>query len=882
MPSTRDGNLPNIKSVAGHPNTPVPPDLDGLLALALSRPHQALTTARSLLVDGGGPGVAAVAHQAAGIVLRDFGDIDEALVEFRAAIRCAHRAGDLERAADVRAAYGVALVMAGRPRGLAEIEQAADGATGTAAGRIEIRRAHAMWLLGRHADMLRAAQRAVDLFGGSSEPVWEARALGHRATANLALGSVALADEDYARSEELFAQTGQRLEYASALHDRATSAFARGDLPAALTLLDEAQQVVDELDVFEPDLDVTRVQVLLAAELHRDALRVADEAVARSIRLHGSAARRAELLFAAALAASASRDATTAVSRSAEALRMFRHQQRVWWAARAELVLLESRFDTGDTSASLMRAATRLAGALEALDVTRVPEARLLCGRLALARGQRATGVLHLRAAAARRPRNVRARSTQWLARAVLADVEGRSRDMLAACARGLDLIDAHLGTLGATELRAQATAQGDDLARLAMGHVAVTGDARRLLEWSERWRATSLAVPPVRRDVDPELARDLAALRVLARRLVDEHPAAAGPALRRERQRLEEAVRRRALHRPGSGAGTGSGPVRAAELQPLLESTELVELTEVDGQLFAVVLSGDRPPAMHHVGGVDAAERALDHALFALRRTGSRRGGAPLDLRPIGRRLEQALLGPVVDALAASSVVVVPTGGLHAVPWALLPALHGRAVTVAPSAAYWMRGQRSVTADGGRVVLVGGPRLSTGATEVRRLAERYPGAVVLTGGDATSERVLTAMDGAELVHVAAHGTFRSDSPLLSALELDDGPLTVYDLERLGRAPNRVVLSSCSSAVGAPSGADELLGVVSALMTLGSVGVVASVVPVDDPSTVPFMLALHRLMPDLPLGRALVEARKAVREDPSASTAAASFIALGA
>ena len=283
---------------------------------------------------------------------------------------------------------------------------------------------------------------------------------------------MARADEDYARSEELFARAGQRLEYASALHDRGTAAFARGDLPAALTLLDDAQQVVDELDVFEPELDVTRVQVLLAAELHREALRVADEAVARSIRLHGSATRRAELLFAAALAASASGDGPTAVSRSAEALRMFRHQRRAWWAARAELVLLESRFDAGDTSAALLRAATRLAEALESVDVTRVPEARLLCGRLALARGRRTTGILHLRAAAARRPRDVRARSTGWLARAVLADVEGRSGDMLAACARGLDLIDAHLGTLGATELRAQATAQGDDLARLAMGHV--------------------------------------------------------------------------------------------------------------------------------------------------------------------------------------------------------------------------------------------------------------------------------------------------------------------------------------------------------------------------------------------------------------------------
>jgi CHAT domain-containing protein len=868
--------------VTGAPQRPsAPPDLDGLLALALSRPNEALATARSLLADGVGPDVAAVAHQAAGIVLRDFGDIDEALEEFRAAIRCARRAGDPERVSDIRAAYGVALVMAGHARGLREIEAAAAGADGPAAGRIQIRLDYALWLLGRYAEMLRAAQRAVDLLGGTGDPVWEARAYGHRATAHLALGAVTRADEDFTRCEELFAASGQRLEYASTLHDRATVAFARGDLPAALHLLDDAQQVVDELEVFEPDLDVTRVQVLLAAELHRDALRVADEAVERSIRLHGAAARRSELLFAAALAASAGGDASTAATRSAEALDMFRHQRRDWWAARAELLMLESRFDTGDTSAGLLGAATRLATRLETVDPTRVPEARLLCGRIALAGGRRAAGVRHLQAAAAPRPRNVRARSAAWLARAVLADAEGRPDDMLRACRRGLDLIDVHLGMLGATELRARATARGDGLARLALGHAARTGDAGRLLAWSERWRATALAVPPVRRDLDPDMTRDLAALRVVAARLNEDPAAAAVPALRRERRRLEEEVRRRAMHRPGDGSGHGT-LIRVAELRAHLGDSTLVELTEVEGQLYAVVVTADRPPVMHHVGDAGDAERALAHLLFALRRAGTRRGEAALDLGPIGLRLQQALLGPVADELDAPAVVVVPTGRLHAVPWALLPGLRDRAVAVAPSAAIWLRGQQALPRHDGRVVLVGGPRLSTGAVEVRRLAERYPGAVVLAEGDATSEQVLAAMDGAWLVHVAAHGTFRSDSPLLSALELDDGPLTVYDLERLGRAPHRVVLSSCNSAVGAPSGADELLGVVSALMTLGSVGVVASVVPVDDPSTVPFMLELHRQMQDLPLGQALAEARRAVRDDPAARTAADSFIALGA
>ncbi len=352
-----------------------------------------------------------------------------------------------------------------------------------------------------------------------------------------------------------------------------------------------------------------------------------------------------------------------------------------------------------------------------------------------------------------------------------------------------------------------------------------------------------------------------------------------AAPVLRLERRRLEDAVRRQALHQPGGTAGH-AGRLRLGELRELLAGRQLVELAEIDGDLVAVLLGGRGRPRMHRIGPIGAADRAVQHALFALRRQGTAR--ASLDVAAIGARVEQALLGPLVEELTADAVVLVPPGRLHAVPWALLPALEGRDVTVAPSAAVWTRCRRTLAPADGRVVIVGGPRLDAGAVEVRRLAERYPEAEVLAAGDATSERVLQAIDGAALVHVAAHGTFRADSPLLSALELDDGPLTVYDLQRLRRAPHRVVLSSCNSAVGAPTGVDELLGVVSALVALGSAGVVASVVPVDDPATVPFMLALHERLPRESLGRALAGARHDVESDPGAALTARSFIALGA
>jgi tetratricopeptide (TPR) repeat protein len=856
---------------------------DELLALALARPSEALAAARQVLAQHPSASQAAVAHQAAGVVLRHFGDIGEAIEELKDAHRFARKAGDPARESDVLASLGVARLLAGQTRrGLSAVDAVLRGSHGVPAGRILIRRAYALWVLGRYAEALQDAQAAVDLLSGTGDLVWEARARHHRAAAYFAVGDTERADGDYARAETLYAKCGQHLEYANAREERAAVAHARGDLPTALAHLDHAQDLFDQLGVFEAEVVVNKCTVLLAAGLARDALREVDAAVSTIERDHGSAARRAELLYSSALAAAATHDLDLAQRRSADALRMFRRQQRPWWAARAELVLLDCRFRGGDRSAPLLQAARRVTARLDALDTARAVDAHLLTGRLALDRGRRDEAGRHLRSAAGARHRGqLRTRSAGWLAQATWCEAEGRWRGMLAACDRGLALLDLHMRTLGATELRTLATAQGTELAGMALQYAVRRGDARLFLEWSERWRATVLRVTPVRPPPDSDLVADLAALRNVAARL-DHAPdgRTAAPALQREHRRLEAAVRQRVLHTPAVAVGDAE-PFVTADLLEQLGETDLLQLADVDGQLYAVVATGARL-RLEHVGPTQGAIRSVAHALFALRREGSRRGIHRLDLAEIGRRLEVSLLGDSVRLLRGGPVVVVPTGRLHAVPWGLMPSLRERATAVAPSASAWLRARRAVRPAESRVVLVGGPRLSTGGAEVRRLAAQYPEAVVLAEGDAVVERVMAAMDGAWLVHMAAHGTFRADSPLFSAIELDDGPLTVYDLERLRRAPYRVVLSSCSSAVGAAVGADELLGLVSALISLGSAGVVASVVPVNDPATVPLMLALHdHLRGGSGLAEALTLARHAVGADSVARSTAQSFIALG-
>jgi tetratricopeptide (TPR) repeat protein len=873
--------------VAGENNPadvrPVEPD--HLLTLALSRPQEALAGASAVLATRPGPHAASIARQARGVVHRDFGDLALAIREFRAALRLARQSGRADREADVLASLGLALAFAGRSeQALAALDLAVEQSRGAAAGRVLIRRASMFWMLGRYPEALRDSRRAVSLLRRAGSAVWEARALSHRGMQYLATGDTPRADADLAAAERLFASAGQDMESAVQRHNRGLVAFARGDLPTALGYLDQARHRYEELGTPMPDVAIDRCSVLLAAGLAQEAFRDADAAAARLEQTGGQATKKAELLFAVATAALAAGDAAAARERAGRARRLFRAQRRDWWAARAELVLVQSRYAGGDHGAAVLARAEQVAATLDELRADEAARAHLLAGLLARERGRHAEADHHLEhAARARRRGPLLTRSVGWLAKGLLAEARGEVRATLAACERGLQALDEHRLTLGATELRAHVTAHGTELAALAHRQALRRGDARRLLVWSERWRATALAVPPVRPPDDRELAAELSALREVVRLLEAARAEGRSTAVHeRERRRLEQSVRARTLRTLGT-AGPQAERFRLDELVAGLGETRLVELVEVDGVLHAIVVVPGRV-RLHTVGALRDAEREVELARFVLRRVAygrtSARAGA--DPAQVGRRLERVLLGPAATELGDGPVVVVPPGRLHAVPWALLPSLADRVLSVAPSAATWLRTRRARAPARRRVTLVLGPGLDAGGAEVPRLAERYTEATVLGEGTATADRVLAAIDGAWLAHVAAHGVFRADSPLFSALWLDDGPLTVHDFERLRRAPYRLVLSSCDSGVAAPVGSDELLGLVSGLVPLGAAGILASVVPVNDAATVPLMLALHdRLRAGATLAEALLWARTEVRDDPVAVATGQSFLAFG-
>ena len=445
------------------------------------------------------------------------------------------------------------------------------------------------------------------------------------------------------------------------------------------------------------------------------------------------------------------------------------------------------------------------------------------------------------------------------------------------ACGRGLAELDRQRATLGSSELRATTSGHGAELASLALS-TAVGGPPRQLLRWSERWRATSLAQPPVRPTGADELAAPLTALRDNERRLqLARSEAADTTQLERAKARLEDQVRRMTRRTAGIGI-SGDGLLDVDRLVTEIGDAAFVELLEIAGDLHTVVATHGRVRT-RIVGPVAEAEQAADFARYALRQAAR---GRSSPLAEAGQRLQTAVLGSEVARWVADRPVVVsPTSRLHTAPWGLLPVLAGVPHGVVPSGALWLRARERAGASG-RSVFISGPGLTTGGAEIDVVAPRHPGAVVLRGGAATVDASLAALDGAALAHVAAHGHFRAESPLFSSLDLADGPLLVHDFERMAAPPCRVVLSACDSGVLAPVGAGELLGLVAALLAVGTAGVVASVAVVNDEATVDVMVELHAaLEAGDDLAGALLSARAAAADDPVRTATAAAFLALG-
>ncbi|HWF52223.1 MAG TPA: CHAT domain-containing protein [Solirubrobacteraceae bacterium] len=807
-----------------------------------------------------------------------------AISAIRAAIRIGERHGLARRTALAR--RRLALDLAGRGAitlALRELETARASLDAHEQARSEVFRIGILWYAGTATDPTGDTDRALATLRRHRDVFWEAQLLRNRGGLLTERGDVTAAERDLLRARELFARLGAKAAAFATESQLVRIALTRGDLPECLARLDAID--VDDISALgTAELELLRAQALAAARLWSEALEALGQAQSIWQRAgrddHGG---RLEAIRLSLLAG----DAAGARALAIRAQRSFAAQQRHLHAARAAGLALAAAIAAGGVRPAALRSGRRAAATLAAagwrqdalaLQVA-VARAAIELGSIGVARRElTACSPLLRRARVAER---IEGEHVEALIRLAEGDRRGAQR----SARSGLRLLEGYRAALGASDLRATASAIGAELAQLGVRMALMEESPGPLFEWAEALRGSALRLAPVTPPRSPELREGMTELRLLNAEIARaEESGRATRTLVTRQARLETRIRRLSRHAAGDTNPTRAAPKRR-EIAAALGDRALVTYVELDGTLTALTLAGGRLDR-HDVGAVDAVLEQLEWLRFGLTRLARMKRDAPqrraaLDgARASAQELDGQLLGPLTPATGDRELVIVPTGSLHDLPWSMLPSLWSRPVVVSPSAAAWWALQAPRRRRRSSVVLVGGPRLRHATAEIGALAHRYPEATVLTGRTATAAAALRALDGATLAHLACHGHFRADSPLFSALELADGPLNAYELQRLRRAPELIVLSSCDLAASHAHPGDELLGFAAALLDMGTRTIIASVVPVPDAAAKRLMLGLHgHLIAGASPAEALARAQAAL---PSRESGLGGFVCLGA
>ena len=694
----------------------------------------------------------------------------------------------------------------------------------------------------------------------------------NRGLAHLTVLHFDLAERDLAAARDLAESIhADALRY-KAVHNQGCLEYVKGDLPRALALMREAEELPDDVARDRNRLD--QAQVLLEAGLVDRARSLLVETLAGAERA-GHRIEQGAIQLDLARCAILLGDVEGARSHAEAARAAFESLGARERSRRALLVSAEVALAAG-------AAATTIAAMLDEWPSTggTLPDDRTatrLHAELLLRQGRVPESLAALDALGAPPTQGIAAEMHEAYLRAAAAAAVGDSRRSGQVCRRASGRFARHQSQLQSLEVRASLALHVRRLAEFDVAQSLTEGRPADVFTSVERWRAGPQAVPTVRPSEDETAAHLMSQLRAAQR-----ERALGGAGVSELDSRIAELTRRveRREWETARDASASSGePVTPQEALTHLDDrdTGLISLFTSQGLLYALVL--DERLRLCRVGEVDDVLRAVALLRLDLRARGLSRHvpalGRTLDaaVRDSAGRLSTLLFGPrsLLPVPDRKRVVIVPGRSLASVPWHLLEAVSGRAIVVAQSVTRWARMSTLDSYARPRVAVAVGPGLAEAEREADEVLAAWAGLAhdVSRSRLATSREVVDALDSATVVHLAAHGTHEDENPMFSTLRMADGPVFLHEMPRPCRAEH-VVLSSCDVGQSKVGAGDEALGLTAGLLALGARSVVSSVAPVDDEATHEAMVQYHRCVAG---GATAAEAlARVAAESPAART----------
>jgi CHAT domain-containing protein len=220
-------------------------------------------------------------------------------------------------------------------------------------------------------------------------------------------------------------------------------------------------------------------------------------------------------------------------------------------------------------------------------------------------------------------------------------------------------------------------------------------------------------------------------------------------------------------------------------------------------------------------------------------------------------KHLYRLLVAPIAAWLPSSEKAVhrlgiVPHGLLHEVPFQAL--FDGNRYLIdrfeliyAPSATLLAHYQKPKSLRNDQVVVFGvsNPLIPHVIAEAHAVAQHLPHTQLYLDEQATLATFQVEALRCGILHLACHGLFRADSPMLSALQLSDGWLTAADVLTLDLTDTFVVLSACESGRGGGQRGDEVLGMTRAFLGAGARALFVTLWLVEDEASASFMSRLY-------------------------------------
>jgi CHAT domain-containing protein len=310
--------------------------------------------------------------------------------------------------------------------------------------------------------------------------------------------------------------------------------------------------------------------------------------------------------------------------------------------------------------------------------------------------------------------------------------------------------------------------------------------------------------------------------------------------------------------------------------VQPYLDSeTVLVEYFEARDRLVAFVVGKQELHAQRLPADLNSVFRTLRLLWLNLKAVPRSRPEQVPGLRSnalgLLRQLYQRLVAPLENLVGdAPKLIVVPHGPLHYLPWHALfdgksHLLERHAMSYLPNGSL-LRFVREARPSGTDHVCLGHSNngaLPHAVSEARAIAALLKGYAYVED-EATLARLRETAPKASILHIAAHGEYRPDSPLFSGLSIGGGWFTTLDVFRLPLSASLVTLSACQTGRNVIGGGDELLGLMRAFIYAGAASLVGSLWAIEDASAARLM---ERFYQGLVSGQGKAEAlRKAQLE----------------